>query len=201
MFSAFQDTPSRSATKAEVVPALLFSDEEPETQLQPSFDLLNLKLMHHYASVTYCHLIAGEEQSKVWQQHVAMLASSNAVLMHQILTISALPHAENDANQGQAFIAFALHHHGVSILGLQSSVADASSANAELIVMSSILLAIWAYAFFRLTYEITCLDLILDIIGILRRSRSVFQLDREVVMKTPIAGHCDSARCSRVSRT
>lgn len=142
--------------------------------------------MHHYATITYRHLIIGEQQNQFWLHHAPALAADNAVLMHQILAITALHHAHRQATQREAYTTRAFQHHGMSIPGFQCLIAAASSETAEVIILGSILLSIWIFASAQLTAD-SSLDHNLEMLGIVRSSRMVLQLYRDVIVQTPIA--------------
>lgn len=142
--------------------------------------------MHYYSTFTYQHLIAGEQQSQVWQQHVPALAASNTVLMRGVLALTALQYARNDPAQRDMYVARALHHHGASLGPFQEMVASATTATAEVIVVYGILLSMWVYASFEITSEQQSLDSILNMLEIVRSSRTVFHLYRDIILETPI---------------
>jgi hypothetical protein len=66
-------------------------------------------------------------------------------------------------------------------------VASASPETAQVIVTYAILLGMWMYASSGITAERLSLDDILSAVEIVRTSRSVFHLYRDVTMKTPIS--------------
>ncbi|KAM5360089.1 hypothetical protein ACJZ2D_014000 [Fusarium nematophilum] len=142
--------------------------------------------MHLYATDTCQHLFAGEPHSQVWQLHVPALAASNGVLMHGILAMTALHQARKGPPSRGFYHTRALHHHGIGLPLFQTMVASASPETAQVIVTYAVLLAIWVYASPEITAERLSYDDILRAVEIVRTSRSVFQLYRDVITKTPI---------------
>lgn len=142
--------------------------------------------MHHYATDTYQHLFPGEKQNQVWQHHVPKLAAANSVLMHGLLALTALHKARRDPSHRDLYRDCAMYHHGVSLPVFQGMVACASTDSSEVIVTYAILLGMWIYASLEVTAERLSLNEILSTVEMVRSTRSVFNLYREAVMKTPI---------------
>lgn len=142
--------------------------------------------MYQYATHTCQHLFVGERESRVWQHEIPALAAFNVVLMHGFLAITALHRARNDPERRDLYRARALHHHEVGLPLFQDMVASAVPDQAEVIVVYSILLGMWIYAFPGIAAERPPLDEILGMIEIVRSARSVFHLYREVVMDKPV---------------
>ncbi|KAF1953070.1 hypothetical protein CC80DRAFT_478475 [Byssothecium circinans] len=174
----------RGQTNPESPPSLSVGSGTPPS----SFDLLDMTLMHHYTTHTCKHLFMGERQGQVWQYDVPAFAASNVMLVHGFLAVTALHRARDDPARRDLYRTRALHHHGVGLPLFQEKVASASPEKAEVIVVYSILLSIWVYAFPEIAEEQPALDDILTTIDVVRGSRSVFRLYRAVVMETPI-GH------------
>lgn len=144
-------------------------------------------LMHHYATNTSQHIFAGERQHQVWQLHVPSLASSNIVLVHGFLALTAIHKAILEPAQRELYRHRAIHHHGLGLTLFQELFATASSDRADVIVIWSILNSIWVYAFPEIADEAMSFDSMLNTIEVARGSRKVFLLYREAIMKSPIS--------------
>ncbi|KAF4463665.1 Zn2 Cys6 DNA-binding [Fusarium albosuccineum] len=185
---AAQPTATSSSTTPEQprMSSPLVAEDRSTSQSQPSFDLLDLSLMHLYATDTCRHIFTGEPQGQVWQHHVPALAATNGVLMHSMLALTALHQARKDPSRRDAYQTRALHHHAVGLPRFQDMVASASPETAQVIVVYAILLGIWIYASPEITAERLSLDDIMSAIDVVRTSRLVFQLYRDGIVKTPI---------------
>jgi hypothetical protein len=164
----------------------LVTREDPVPESQPAFDLLDLTLMHHYATSTWKHLFTGERQSQVWQHHVPALAASNEQLMHMILALTALHCAREDPGRRDMYRLQALHHHEIGLPLFKRSLVSAAPETAEVIVTCVILLGIWVFASPDSANERLSLDEILSTVETVRATRSVFKLYRDFVITTPI---------------
>jgi hypothetical protein len=153
---------------------------------QSSFDLLDITLMHHYVTNTSEHLFMGAQQKKLWQQEIPALAASNVILVHGFLAVTAIHCAWKETIRRDLFRSRAIHHHGLSLPIFQEMVFSASSETAEVIVAYSVLLSIWIYAFPEIAAEQQSLDDILSTIEVIRCSRTVAHLYREVIKETPM---------------
>ncbi|KAH8881106.1 hypothetical protein GQ53DRAFT_518791 [Thozetella sp. PMI_491] len=151
-----------------------------------SFDLLDMTLMHHYVTSTCKHLFVGVQQTQVWQHDMPALAASNIILVHGFLAVTAIHCAWKEPLRRDLYRSRALHHHGLGFPMFQEMVASASSEKAEVIVAYSILLGIWVYAFPEIAAETPSLDDILSMVEVIRGSRAVFRLYREVILESPM---------------
>jgi len=142
--------------------------------------------MHRYATDTCQHLFTGARQIYVWQHDIPAMAASNVVLMHGILAVTAIHCALSDPTQRDAYKSRALYHHSLSLPMFQAMVASAASETAEVIVAYSILLSIWQYAYPELADEQPALDDIFDMIELVRGTRSVSRLYRDIVVAGPM---------------
>ncbi|KAF2111483.1 hypothetical protein BDV96DRAFT_582242 [Lophiotrema nucula] len=162
------------------------AEDHSASQSRPGFDLLDLTLMHHYATNTCQHLFTGDRQAQVWQHYIPNLGASNGVLMHGILAVTALHQAWKNPLDRDLYRTRALHHHGIGLPLFKSMVASASPETAEIIVAYVILLGIWIYASPDMTREQLSLDDVLSTVETVRTGRSVFHIYRDVVITTPI---------------
>jgi hypothetical protein len=153
---------------------------------QSSFDLFDMTLMHHYVTNTCEHLFMGARQKQVWQHEIPVLAASNVILVHGFLAVTAIHCAWKETARRDLYRSRALHHHGLSLPIFQEMVASASSETAEVIVAYSVLLSIWIYAFPEIAAEQPSLDDILSTIEVIRGSRTVARLYREVIKEGPM---------------
>lgn len=142
--------------------------------------------MHHYATNTCEHLFLGPQQSRVWKYDIPALGGSNATLVHGFLAVTAIHCAWKEPARRDLYRNRALNHHSLSLPMFQAMVASASPETAEIIVAYSILLSIWVYAFPELAAEQPSLDDILDMIEVIRASRTASRLFREDILKSPM---------------
>jgi hypothetical protein len=153
----------------------------------PSFDLLDMTLMHQYVTDTCEHLFVGARQKQLWQLEIPVLAASHVVLVHGFLAVTAIHCAWKETAKRDLYRSRALHHHNLSLPIFQKMVASASSETAVVIVAYSVLLSIWVYAFPELAAEQHSLDDILRTIEVIRGSRRVARLYREVIKDSPMS--------------
>ena len=126
----------------------------------------------------------GARQKQVWQHEIPALAASNGILVHGFLAVTAIHCAWKETARRDLYRSRALHHHSLSLPIFQEMVASASSETAEVIVAYSILLSIWVYAFPEIAAEQPSLDNILSSIELIRGSRTIARLYREVIKES-----------------
>jgi hypothetical protein len=153
---------------------------------QPSFDLLDMTLMHQYATDTCKRLFMGDRHIQVWQHDIPALAASNAILLHGILAITAVHYAWKEPVRRGVYRSRALYHHALGLPKFQEMVASASPRTAEVIVAYAILLGLFAYAFPEIASEQQSLDDILSMVESIRAARTVFRLYRDTIMESPM---------------
>lgn len=167
---------------------------------QPSFDHLDMTLMHRYATDTCKHLFTGARQIQVWQHDIPALAASNAALLHGILAVTAVHSAwreRDDPARRDLYRGRSLRHHTIGFPRFQQMVASASCETAQVVVAYSILLGIWMYAFPEIAAERQSLDEILTVVEATRGARNVFRLYRNTIMQSPMGVFLDpDPRCS-----
>ncbi|GAB1309934.1 Zn2 cys6 dna-binding [Madurella fahalii] len=154
---------------------------------QPSFDLLDMTLMHHYATDTCKHLFMGARQIQVWQHDIPALAASNAVLLHGILAVTAIHYGRREPTWRDLCRSRSLHHHALGLPKFREMVASASCETAPVIVAYAILLSLWVYAFPEVAAEQQSLDDILAMVEVIRGARKVFRLYKDTVMQSPMS--------------
>ncbi|MAD82234.1 MAG: hypothetical protein CL912_04665 [Deltaproteobacteria bacterium] len=143
-----------------------------------------MTLMHHYVTSTCEELFMGAPQKHVWQHEIPALSASNIILMHGLLAVTAIHCAWKEPARRNIYRARALHHHGLSLPIFQDMIASASSETAVVIVAYSVLLSIWVYAFPDIAAEQPSLDDILGSIEVIRGSRKIARLYRDVLKES-----------------
>ncbi|KAK0204535.1 hypothetical protein DFS33DRAFT_1320991 [Desarmillaria ectypa] len=90
-----------------------------------AFDLLDLELMHHYATATSTSFSSDPATASVWTTIVPKIAldPKNSYLLHAILAISALHAHHTDPTAGQYAVAADSHHFQAKI-GLHKAETD-----------------------------------------------------------------------------
>ncbi|KAK3368379.1 hypothetical protein B0H63DRAFT_75701 [Podospora didyma] len=159
-----------------------------------SFDLLDMTLMHHYATDTCKHLFMGSWQVQLWQYDIPALAASHVVLLHGILAVTAIHYAgRENATPAQRDLCAtrSLHHHSLSLPRFQAMVASASAETAPVIVAYAVLLGLWVYAFPQVAAdenddEHQSLGDILTMIQAMRGARAVLNLYRDAITQSPM---------------
>ncbi|RFU82167.1 zn2 cys6 dna-binding [Trichoderma arundinaceum] len=132
------------------------------------------------------HLFMGTRQVQVWQHDIPALASSNVVLLHSILAVTAIHYAWREPARRELYRSRALHHHALGLPKFQEIVASASPKTAEVIVACAILLSLWMYAFPEVAAEQQSLDDILSMVEKIRGARTVSRLYRDTIVESPM---------------
>jgi hypothetical protein len=162
----------------------------PEAYNPPptTFDTIDLMLMNYYTTETSLQMFYGERQCKVWQRDIPALAGSNVMLMHGILSVAALHRGRDDPAQRNMYRARSLYHHDTALQQFKTLVALADPRNAEVLLSFSVLLGIWVYAFPETAAddESLGLDDLLDMLEVIRGTKTVFVLYRDVIASKPI---------------
>ncbi|KAI9375671.1 hypothetical protein BJX61DRAFT_92765 [Aspergillus egyptiacus] len=163
---------------------------------EPSFDMLDLNLMHHYTAVTSISLF-GEEQRELWQVEVPVMARSSPLLIHGLLATSALHMTFLHKEDSSLYTTRALHHHGIGLRLFNENITTLSSeaSNSHVLFTFGIFLVIWAYASPNLTSTPTApdsdstgsdLDTLLSSLELVRGNKVIFELSSETILSKPI---------------
>ncbi|RDW68968.1 Zn(II)2Cys6 transcription factor [Aspergillus mulundensis] len=187
---AAQSSPSTRSTPSNSIPQLL---PPAATESSPSFDLLDLSLMHHYATVTSVSLF-GEEQKELWQTEIPIMARSSPLLMHGLLATAALHMAFLHKDSPVAFTNRALHHHSLGLELFNGEIATLSAENSKSPVLFTfgLFLVIWAYASPTIPSAINTptdefeLDTLLSSLDLVRGNKVIFELSSEMILSQPI---------------
>jgi hypothetical protein len=115
-----------------------------DTNDTPALDLKSIRLFHHFITVAYPHLPAGNEC--VWKDKVPLIAEQREYLMHAVLGLAAthLHLANQVASSGRPFDAqpydgtyegLGIRHRGAAISGLNEALTKASWNQVDLDAM------------------------------------------------------------------
>lgn len=112
----------------------------------PTFDSLDLKLMHHFCTSTAASLSSSSKAQEVWRNIVPTYAYTHHMLMHGILTLSANHYVNahkslSDAVTLHDYRTRALYHHqlGLQIFRQQVQSPGESQSHELLLVFAAIL--------------------------------------------------------------
>ncbi|KAL4905481.1 hypothetical protein BDW74DRAFT_177849 [Aspergillus multicolor] len=163
------------------------------TESSASFDMLDLSLMHHYATVTSVSLF-GEEQKELWQIEIPIMARSNPLLMHGLLATAALHLAFLHKDSPAAYTNRALHHHslGLELFNAEITTLSAENSKSPILFTFGLFLVLWAYAsptvpsVRNTTTDELELDTLLSSLDLVRGNKVIFELSSETILSQPI---------------
>ena len=120
----------------------MFEPAVPEVSITPVYDptalnLLQLRLLHHYTTVTAQTLGADAEAHKVYTTIVPQTAFEYPFLLHVILALAAL-HLSRLSGSGPEAIEYALvggRHHDAALANFQATVRDIDESNFKAVLM------------------------------------------------------------------
>ncbi|KAK0197506.1 hypothetical protein F5146DRAFT_49599 [Armillaria mellea] len=125
-------------------------ENPPSTRLgctiELSFDILDLRLIHHYATSTSYSLSSDPASASVWRKTVPKIAfdAKNRCLLHAILALSAL-HAHHADPTASQYAVAASAHHSHARTGVHNAEADVK-ADINAIFITLALLALYEFA-------------------------------------------------------
>ncbi|RAH75755.1 putative Zn(II)2Cys6 transcription factor [Aspergillus japonicus CBS 114.51] len=167
------------------------SPASPQAQAAPDrkggeFDLLDLRLMHHFTLVISASLFEDRQQS-LWQEEVPIQAASCPLLMHGILAISALHLALSKLEEVSLHFDRALYHHTLSLQIFNREITASNSSNVHLHFAFSILLIVWAYgSSAAVDDQYIQLDSLLGSLELVRGCKSMFELHSDDIKNQEI---------------
>jgi hypothetical protein len=163
----------------------------------PTFDMLDLSLMHHYTLSTSLGLFAGPGACEIWQEWVPDQAQSNPLLMHGILALASMDLARTRPNERQIYATRALAHQNSGTRIFRSMLEQVRPDSYNVLMVFSMILAILAFALPHARDDPPDFDEILDLFSLLRGCKTVWFLNPESLagtslglwIKTAFIGH------------
>lgn len=152
----------------------------------PQFDLLDLFLMNHFTSVTSLGLFGGEKHRDLWQKEVPTTARLSPMLMHGLLSVSALHLAHIASADMEMYWTRALHHHTVGLRHFNSQLKNLAAENSYYTFTFSLFLTIWVFGAAGMDKGPSGLDDILSLLDIVRGCKTVFDLHKDGILALPI---------------
>jgi hypothetical protein len=164
----------------------------------PTFDMLDLSLMHHYTVSTSLGLFAGPGAREIWQEMVPNQAQSTPLLMHGILALASMDLARTRTNERQIYATRALAHQNAGTRIFRSMLEQVrQSDSSNVLMVFSMILAMLAFALPHTRDDPPDFDEILDLFSLLRGCKTVWLLNPESLagtslgqwIKTAFVGH------------
>ena len=147
----------------------------------PSFDSLDLKLMHHYCTSTATSLSLSPNAWHVWRDVVPNYAYTNHMLMHGILTLSAnhyvnVHKSSLDAMTLHDYRTRALYHHqlGLQLFRQQVQTLGENQSN-EITLVFAALLGMLTFADAGTEQGTTTFDAGLKLLSVLRGKQALWR--------------------------
>ena len=109
------------------------------------------------------------------------------MLMHAILSVSALHLAHLEPSEKSDYYIRALHHHNIGLQLFNSQITRLSSANTYPIFTFSIIVAVWVYGSATTNDDLMELNDILGLLDVIRGSKAVFDIFKDDIL-TQMAG-------------
>ncbi|KAL1306415.1 hypothetical protein AAFC00_005120 [Neodothiora populina] len=153
---------------------------------QINFDLLDLRLMHHYTLTAANELFPRGHGQTIWQHKIPLEAQSHPMLMHGLLAISAAHLALNYAKDGTDYRIRAIHHQNMGLLGYRAAISEISSLNAIPSFVFSVMLGVLTFAGPRLSAKEASIDDALELFTLMRGSKVVWELEKQTVLTSPM---------------
>ncbi|KAI4744479.1 hypothetical protein E4T50_05163 [Aureobasidium sp. EXF-12298] len=164
----------------------------------PTFDMLDLSLMHHYSISTSLGLFPGHGAREIWQEMVPHQAQSNPLLMHGILALASMDLARTRPSERQIYATRALAHQNAGTRLFRSMLEQVRQSDSHNVVMVfSMILAILAFALPHARDDPPDFDEILDLFSLIRGCKTVWLLSPQSLagtslglwIKSVFAGH------------
>jgi hypothetical protein len=164
----------------------------------PTFDMLDLSLMHHYTISTSLGLFPGHGAREIWQEMVPHQAQSNPLLMHGILALASMDLARTRPSERQIYATRALAHQNAGTRLFRSMLEQVRQSDSHNVVMVfSMILAILAFALPHARDDPPDFDEILDLFSLIRGCKTVWLLSPQSLagtslglwIKSVFAGH------------
>lgn len=153
----------------------------------PTFDMLDLSLMHHYTVSTSTGLFAGQDSQVIWQEVMPSQAQSNPLLMHGILALASMDLARTRPNERQIYATRALAHQNAGTRLFRNMLEQLRPSDSHSIFIFSMILPLLAFAFPHACDDPPDFDGILDLFSLLRGCKTVWLLNPELVAASPVA--------------
>jgi hypothetical protein len=111
------------------------SANRDDSHTAPVLDLKSIRLFHHFITVAYPHLPAGNE--RVWTDKIPLIAQQREYLMHAVLGLAAthlhlgnqlaiVGHSLDPRPYNRTYKSLGIRHRGAAISGLNEALAKAS---------------------------------------------------------------------------
>lgn len=146
-----------------------------------TFDILDLGLMHHYATVTSNNVFPNGLARFVWQETIPLEAQRHPLLMHGILAIAAMHLACLQEDENAEYRIRAFHHQNIGVLGFRSALTAMSKENAHIMFAFSMMLSILAFASPQLSEMPPDVDNILEMFSLLQGNKLVWELEQDTI--------------------
>ncbi|KAI5249466.1 hypothetical protein E4T47_03943 [Aureobasidium subglaciale] len=153
----------------------------------PTFDMLDLTLMHHYTISTSLDLFAGQGSRKIWQEVIPREAQSSPLLMHGLLALASMQLASTRLNERQIYATRALAHQNAGTRLFRSMLEQVRTPDGHVIFIFSMILPILAFAFPHTCDDPPDIDGILDLFSLIRGCKTVWLLNPELIDASPVA--------------
>lgn len=138
--------------------------------------------MNHFSTVTSLDLFRGKEQQSLWQKEIPAQARSSPMLMHAILSVSALHLAHLEPSERSTYYIRALYHHNSGLQLYNSQMKHLSRANIHPAFTFTIIITVWVYGSATTTGDLMELDDILGLLDIIRGAKALFDVFQDDIL-------------------
>lgn len=144
---------------------------------------MDLMLMHHYSTSTSTRLLPGPGAKYIWQVDVPAKAQDHVVLYHGMLALAAMDLAQdatknNNPVQAARFRSRGLQHQQLALPLFRVLLAHDSAGDQNTIFLFAIMLVFLAFSSALSAQTMHSLDDIIDLFGLFRGPRTLWQSHR-----------------------
>lgn len=152
-----------------------------------TFDTLDLGLMHHYTMVASTNVFPNGVARKIWQETIPMEAQAHPLLMHGLLSISAMHLACTRNGEIAEYRIRALHHQNAGVAAFSAALSGMTKANAHIMFAFSMMLSVIAFASPQLTGTPTDVAGVLEVFNLIQGNKLVWQLEKATIYASSMA--------------
>lgn len=111
------------------------SDHEAITSQETIADIVHMRLLHHYITVTAKTLAYTPDVADVYSTYIPKVAFDNSYVLHAILSLTALHLSRSDLAQRVDYILKARRHHQTALAQFRAGVKAISESNFEVVLV------------------------------------------------------------------
>jgi hypothetical protein len=146
----------------------------------PTFDSLDLKLMHHFCTSTAASLSQSTKAQDVWRNVIPLYAHTHHMLMHGVLTLAAnhyvyMYKSTLDAVTVHEYRTRALYHHQMGLQIFRQRVQDPSDSQSEILLAFAAVIGMLTFADADLAQQTLTFDVALNVLAVIRGKQALWK--------------------------